>query len=141
MSFCEKDQITHAKDWNWGLYRNTRFQIAEFYRAMGCINKALKILFEVCYIDLNGLNNCGGMKNMPDLLKDFPPFKPNPQGLAPFIIDVINRIIEYLSLDMEQLKIKFLEIAKAVQLQISSPLKPSDAWLQFRSSISEGGKN
>jgi DNA-directed RNA polymerase subunit RPC12/RpoP len=132
VSYCEKDQIIHAKDWNWGLYRNARFQIAEFYRATGCIIKALKILFEVCYIDLNGPNNCGGIKNTPELLMEFPPFKPNPQGLAPFIIELINRIITFLSFDEEQCKNSFFEIAKETQIQITTPLSPNDAWMQLK---------
>jgi len=136
---CEREQIAHAKEWDWGLYRNDRFQIAEFQRAAGRIGKALMLLLEVCYLDLNGPNNCGGMRESPDLLSEYPPFKPDPEGLAPAIIDLLNRIAVYLGLDLDHMRIQFIEIAGIGQSQINSPLSPRDAWEQLRPRISMDG--
>jgi hypothetical protein len=103
---CLQQQPVHASEWNWGLYRNDRFEIAEFQRAAGYVRKALPIYIEVCYIDLNGQNNSGALRKWPDLLKEHPPFKPDPQGLAPAIVERLNSLANFLGLDLRGSNIK-----------------------------------
>lgn len=129
---CKQQQKQHSNDWDWGLYRNDLFQISEYHRAVGRISEALSLLLEVCYIDLNGPNNCGGMRNFPDLLKDFPPFKPDPNGLAPVLVDYVNLISSYLNLLESDIQEQFLQIARRVQSQFDTPLPPNEAWEIFR---------
>ncbi len=137
---CELQQVEHAKQQDWGLYRNDRFQIAEFQRAAGKVITALSILLEVCYLDLNGPNNCGGFKQDPELLKEYPPFKPNPNGLAPGIVERIMKIIRALDVDEQRLKDQFTKQAEIVQRQLSTPLDPTKAWTQFVPSITRNLK-
>jgi hypothetical protein len=137
---CELQQVGHAKQQDWGLYRNDRFQIAEFQRAAGKVTTALSILLEVCYLDLNGPNNCGGFKQDPELLKEYPPFRPNPNGLAPGIVERISRITRALELDEQRLKAQFTEQAEIVQRQLSTPLDPTMAWNQLVPSITRNLK-
>lgn len=59
-SLLNKDSIKHAQEGNWGLYRNTRFAMAEFFKRRLKLKEALAFYFEVCYLDLNGPNNTGG---------------------------------------------------------------------------------
>ena len=136
-AICELQQAVHAKEQDWGLYRNDRFQIAEFQRADGLVGKALSTLLEVCYIDLNGPNNCGGLKQTPELINEFPPFKPDPKGLAPGIIERVARLTGYLKLNHEQIEAQFIEIARAVQRQHHTPLDPASAWNQFELSVGQ----
>jgi hypothetical protein len=129
----------HGSEWNWGLYRNDRFEIAEFQRAAGRVHKALPIYCEVCYIDLNGPNNCGGLREWPDLLKKHPPFNPDPQGLAPAVVERLNSLATFIGLDLHQTKMQFIEIAQKVQQDIRTPLKPDEAWNQLEPMLSVGG--
>jgi hypothetical protein len=137
---CFQQQATHSSQWDWGLYRNDRFQIAEFQRAAGRVGKALAIYHEVCYIDLNGPNNSGALREWPDLMKEHPPFRPDPQGLAPAVVDLLNGILIFLAVDPEEIKDQFLEVAKRVQKEIGTPLEPGDAWLQLQSRIHFTGR-
>jgi len=133
-AICELQQTVHAKEGDWGLYRNDRFQIAEFQRAAGLVSKALSTLLEVCYIDLNGPNNCGGLRQTPELLGEYPPFRPDPNGLAPGIIQRVQALTSYLKLSREELRTQFIEIAHSVRGQHSTPLDPDIAWNQFEPS-------
>ena len=62
-----KRLIKCAQNGDWGLYRNARFEMAELLRKETKLKHALQTYLEVCYLDLNGPNNIGGM-NDPDLL-------------------------------------------------------------------------
>jgi hypothetical protein len=136
---CRQQQYLHASAWDYGLYRNDRFEIAEFHRAAGRIRKALLIYCEVCYIDLNGPNNVGSLRKWPDLLKGHPPFKPEPQGLAPGVVERLAKIASFIRLDIPQIEKMFVEIAHRIQNEIGTPLTPNEAWTQLRSQLSIGG--
>jgi hypothetical protein len=133
---CLQQQSGHAKEWNWGLYRNNRFQIAEFQRAAGRLPKALAIYYEVCYIDLNGPNNSGALREWPDLLKEHPPFRPDREGLAPAIIELLSATAGFLNLNADQIKIGFLEVAERVRQEIGTPLSAAEAWTQLEPKLS-----
>ena len=49
-----KEVTEHAVNGMWGLYRNTRFQMAELLRKEGKLKQALFTYCWVCYLDLNG---------------------------------------------------------------------------------------
>jgi hypothetical protein len=136
---CRQQQSLHSSEWDWGLYRNARFEIAEFQRAAGRIRNALAIYWEVSYLDLNGPNNVGGIRKWPDLLKEHPPFKPKAQGLAPGVVERLVSIVSFLGFDIIQMETQFLAIAARVHDKIGTPLTPSEAWIQLKSQLSVNG--
>jgi len=123
-----KQLTEHAKNGDWGLYRNARFQMAEILRGEMKLKEALRTYLEVCYLDLNGPSNTGGM-NDPELLKEFPPFDPNRDSfLAPGVIDLIKRIVLKLKLSKDEVKQIFLEHNSLVGQSLKLPLPPEKSW-------------
>ena len=53
------DMIEHAKQRQWGLYRNDLYEIADVARRDGDYEKALLLFLDINYIDTNGPNNAG----------------------------------------------------------------------------------
>lgn len=126
-SLLGKETIEHALNGNWGLYRNTRFQMAEVLRKESKLKQALSMYCWVCYLDLNGPRNTSGLKD-PELLREFPPFSPKEAFLAPGIISRMTRIIEKLNLDQEKVFTVFREAAGHDHKGLKLPVQPEDAW-------------
>ena len=130
-----KQLIQHSQRGDWGLYRNTRFAMAELLRKEMKIKQALQAYLEVCYLDLNGPNNTGGLDD-PELLKEFPPFDPNCDSfLAPGVIDLIQRIIKELNIDKDEVKKIFIEHNSRIEKSLKLPLSAEDAWQSLEKEI------
>ena len=126
-----KQLIEHAKNGDWGLYRNSRFQMAEILRSEMKFKDALKTYLEVCYLDLNGVNNTGGMSD-PELLKEFPPFNPKDFAfLAPGVIDLIKRIVLKLNLNKDEVKQIFIKHNSQSEKSLRLPVSTEEAWLSL----------
>jgi hypothetical protein len=129
------DLIKHAQNGDWGLYRNTRFEMAEILRKELILKDALQTYLEVCFIDLNGPNNRGGI-NDPELLKEFPPFDPKQSSfLAPGVIDLIRRIVKKLGFDKEKVKSIFIEHNSRVRNSLKLPLTAEKCWISLEKEI------
>jgi len=123
-----KQIIESAKNSNWGLYRNARFQMAEILRGEMKFKDALKTYLEVCYLDLNGVRNVGGM-NDPEILKEFPPFDPKESAfLALGVIDLIKRIVLKLNLSKDEVKQIFIEHNSRSEKSLRLPISTEQAW-------------
>lgn len=129
-----KEVIEHVMNGNWGLYRNTRFQMAEVLRKESKLKQALSMYCWVCYLDLNGPRNTSGLKD-PELLREFPPFSPNEAFLAPGIISRMVRLIENLNLSQEHVSSIFLEAAGHDHNGLKLPVQPEDAWLSVKKEL------
>jgi DNA-directed RNA polymerase subunit RPC12/RpoP len=130
-----KQLMEHAKNGDWGLYRNARFQMGEILRGEMKLKDALRAYLEVCYLDLNGPNNTGGM-NDPELLKEFPPFDPNRDSfLAPGVIDLIKRIVLKSKLNKDEIKKIFIEHNSRIEKSLRLPLSVEKAWQSLEKEI------
>ena len=130
-----KSLLEHARNGDWGLYRNDRYAMAEFLRKEQRFGEALKTYFEVCYIDLNGPNNTGGL-NDPELLKEYPPFDPTQfADLAPGVIDIVSRLMKKLNLTKEDARILFLEHNHCIFSALKLPKSPEDSWPRVRDEL------
>jgi hypothetical protein len=121
----------HFKNLDMGLFRNTILCKGDIFKSSGDLRNALISYLELCYIDLNGPNNCGGSKDHPELLKKYPPFNPqNPVDtfLAPGILDYINQINKELNLTKEQIKEIFFDHNLIIEKSRKLPLPVQDAW-------------
>lgn len=134
-ALLQEELIEHAERWDWGLYRNTRSSMAEQYGRERRLEEALTTYLEVCYLDLNGANNCGGFRDFPDLLKDFPPFDPAGAFLAPGIVQLIRGLMALLNREIPSVRDLFIEHNTAVHSKLSLPRSPQDAWLTLESGI------
>ncbi len=125
-----EDLIEHMKNMDWGLYRNTKFQMGDMLRKEGRLEASLKMYLEVCYLDLNGPNNCGGIMRDPEFLKEFPPFDPSDGNafLAPGVIDLIQRIMNKLNLATEKIHSMFIEHNSKLEKSMHLPVSADLAW-------------
>lgn len=128
------DILTFAKDLNWGLYRSARFSMAELLAKESRLAQALDFLLEVCYLDLNGPNNCGGVTD-PQLLREFPQFDPKIGDLAPGVIGRIHDLMETLGQSVAQVEPRFMEIGNRLVQSLRLPLAPDKAWRKLKRAI------
>ncbi len=131
-----KELIEHATNGDWGLYRNAKFQMGEILRKEIKLKDALRTYLEVCYLDLNGLNNTGGI-NDPEFLKKFSPFDPTGGNsfIAPRVIDRIQKIIRKLESEKETVKTEFIEYNLQIQQSLKLPVAPADCWSKIEKEI------
>ena len=128
----------HYKNLDMGLFRNTILYKGDIFKSSGDLPNALISYLELCYIDLNGPNNCGSSKDNPEILREYPPFNPNNSvdtHLAPGILEYITQINKELNLTKDQLKEVFFTHNLKVENARKLPLSVQDAWLRLESAI------
>lgn len=133
-SLLNENLMTHAQDMNWGLYRNTKFEMAEQLRKEGREKQALTFFLEVSYLDANGPNNLGGLSN-PVLLRESSPFDPELAFQAPAIVDTIHRLAKKLSVSQSELKELYIEVADRNHSNLRLPVSPQVAWESLLSEL------
>lgn len=137
-SQLNQELIEHAKQQNWGLFRNAKSEMAEILRKEDKLTEALGFYLEVCYIDLNGPNNTGGITDRA-LLKQFPPWNPKDPtaDLAPGILDRACRIIQKTEMDRPHVEEIYDKRASLIHDSLRLPLAPAAAWPQIRDTLFE----
>lgn len=125
------DILEHAKQMDWGLYRNARFAMAEILSKESRFEQALDFYLEVCYLDLNGPNNCGGIRD-PQIRKEFPPFNPKDGMLAPGVLGRIHDIVDNRDGQFTIAEDQFSKVAIPIYNSLRLPLSPDKAWAKFR---------
>ena len=121
----------HISDGDWGLYRSVRFQMAEILRKESKLKQALSMYFWVCYLDLNGVRNVGGIK----LYRDDPPFSLKEAFLAPGVIGRIAGLLDKLTLDHAEVMSLFEKAAKHDYKTLKLPVSPSEAWQKLKKEL------
>lgn len=130
-SLLNEDSMKHASNLDWGLYRNTRLQMAEQLKSENRNRQALNTFIEVSYIDANGPNNRGGISD-PNLLKKFPVFDPKSAFQAPVIIAVIKKLTDELGLSISELHNIYLETCQIHYKSLKLPIPPQEAWNKLK---------
>jgi len=128
----------HSEDWQWGLYRNARFGLAESRIRLDRRLDALRLYLEVCLLDLNGPRNCGTKD--PAIVADFPPFDPTTSFLAPGVVNRAAALARELGLSPADLRDQFETVADAVQPTLNLPRPTADAWKELAAALSSRGK-
>jgi hypothetical protein len=128
-----EDSIAHGAAGNWGLYRNTRFRMGESLREERRLKEALLMYLEVCYLDLDGPQNLGGVANRPDLAAEFPPFdaKGADASLAPGVVRRCRNLVRALQLTPDELRDYFHKVAEPHHRNLRLPVDPPSAWRRF----------
>jgi DNA-directed RNA polymerase subunit RPC12/RpoP len=127
--------IEHAGQQNWGLFRNAKFEMAEILRKESKLEDALAMYLEVCYLDLNGPNNVGGITDQ-ELLKQFPPWNPKDDSfLAPGVIGRIVSIIEKTTINNATVRKLFDIRTVALRQSLRLPVSVDKAWQKIESAL------
>lgn len=121
-----KQLIKHAQEGDWGLYRNTRLDMAEFLNKELRSKESLITYLELCFLDSNGPTNGG---------KHFPGFKLDEAFLAPVIIERTNKLIKELNLAKDEVKTLFLQHNKKVENSIKLPLSVEKVWEKIKTEL------
>lgn len=106
----------HFKNHDYGLYRNTRCNMALQLIDEDRLQNALEFLFEVCYIDLSGLSNGFEKEFIKDNLDYYFPYENSGLILAPFVIGYIVGIIDSLNLVEKDLEKIYLSRINKLQI-------------------------
>ncbi|MFC1463878.1 MAG: hypothetical protein ACFLMY_03415 [Candidatus Brachytrichaceae bacterium NZ_4S206] len=123
-----KQLLEHARKGDWGLYRNTRFNMAEQLRHEKKDRPALETYLEVSYIDANGPRNMGGIFD-PEIVRKYPPFSRDSAFQAPAIVHYIQELSASLGMKEDDLKKAFLEVAERTRNNLRLlPVSPEQAW-------------
>jgi hypothetical protein len=141
-----EELLNHAQHQNWGFFRNTKLTMAEILRKEGRSTQALGLYLEVCYLDLNGPNNYGGIlqggKYDSESLREFPPWEPKGAlllgctALPGLAADMIRKT----NLTPATVEKLFRKTASALRAGLRLPLSPAGAWPQIRQAIFDEGR-
>jgi hypothetical protein len=130
-SMLNDDVLTHMQNKDWGLYRNSRFAMAEILtkekKHLDCLN----FLLEVCFLDLNGPNNCGGITD-PFILREYPPFDPKIGSLAPGVISRVLDAMDSSGISLQQAESRFNDVAHRLSEVLRLPLSADKAWRKLK---------
>ncbi len=130
-AFLNKETRYYASQNNWGLYSNVIRQQAELLQNEDKNKQALTFYLWVCYLDINGSENIGGLEK----LLGVRPFNPKMGFLAPGIIDQIVKINESLGLSQDDIKTLFLEHNTKIHDSLKLPISPDRAWIDIEKAI------
>jgi len=138
-AYLNKQRLQHGLKNNWGLYRNTTFQMAEQVRKEKHLKTAVALYLEVCFYDLNGPENRGGLDR--NWLKEFPPFDLKSAFLAPGIVSWVEEISVQLKLSLEEVKGIFLEHNNKIYKGLAFLRAPEICWPLLQKELDKVIKN
>lgn len=127
-----KESGEHFLRRDFGFYSSTIFEKAEILRKEMRLEAALKKYFEVCYLDLNGPENLGGIS---DSGLKIPPFDPEKGLLAPAVVFEIKEIMKELEFDKNKAKLIFIEHNSKRFKSWQLPLTPENCWSSLEREI------
>jgi predicted RNA-binding Zn-ribbon protein involved in translation (DUF1610 family) len=135
-SQLNQELIEHARQRNWGFFRNAKFEMAEILRKEGRSAGALGFYLEVCYLDLNGPNNTSGITDS-ELLRQYPPWNPKDltANLAPGILDRVARIIQKNNQSPATVEEIYRTRASVLHTSLRLPLSPASVWPKIRKAL------
>jgi hypothetical protein len=126
-SLLNEDSIKHASVQDWGLYRNTIFQMGEILRKEEKHSMAIEKYLLVCYMDTCGPNNVGvplGQKlefGQKAFSKEF-------AFLAPGVLERVQKSAKAANKDLDSLKIVILDIGVRYKGAIPFTMSPEESW-------------
>ena len=133
-SLLNRELMDHAREGNWGFYRNTRMEMAKLLRKQRKDQEALQVFLEVCYLDLNGPQNlCGARGGF--LGRKLPPFNPRDALPEPPLAFEVKELAENLSLSTPEIEEAFFRVAFENQRRLRLPVRPEAAWKKIRAPL------
>jgi len=118
------DQLQkYSEDNNWGLYRNTRYEMARLMIRESRLRPALQTLLEISYLDANGPQNLSGYSG-----HGYPAFDPRTGAQASGILTQIVEMAASLGISKRELEVEFIKVAAEICERLKLPLSPEKAW-------------
>lgn len=132
----------HAQNRDWGLHRNSRYEVADLLRKEGESESSLAVFLEVAILDINEPNNLGGTpEHLIDTeldsgvrIADFTPSESI--GLPPAVAQYILRLKDELGLTEIQLKHRYGDIVEE-RWRRELELTPEETWERIEQELSE----
>lgn len=134
-SRLNKQLIEHMDNGNWGLYRDTRFYMAESLRKRSKLKGALSTYLEVCYLDLNGPMNTEKTSKSETTFKA--PFSVEDAFLAQGVLDRISKLSKQLKLERYEIQALFEKVALRLYQNSNPPVSPTEAWKNLEEHLFE----
>jgi len=106
-----------VRDGDWGIYRDTKVEMAQQLEGEQKLKQALGTYLEVCYLDVNGPCNRGAK-----------PFDPSQAVIAPGIARKVRELSRGLGLQPDEVKRLFAEAAEIYHNGL--PVDSAKAWGQ-----------
>lgn len=130
-SLLNKDIIKHSDHGNWGLFRNTKSNMAEIFRKKLKFKDALSMYFDVCYLDINGPNNIGN-----SVFSQQKPWDPKQyESFAPIIIKRIALILKKTETNQSMARRLFFIRANRLQKSLELPVSADKAWVKIEKAL------
>lgn len=126
-SLANEHLLQHARNGDWGLYTNAKLDIARILENENKPERALQVYLEICYLDINGPSNTGGVTDA-TLLKKYPPFDIKDGYFAPAIVESVKNLAGDLGIQNNQIKEMFSKIAETNHINLKLPVPPAKAW-------------
>lgn len=125
----------HALAGDWALYRDVRFRAGEQLLKEKRFREALWFYLWSCFLDLNGPINIGSMRDIPEMLREYPPFNlryaVDPPSALPRILGVIKKIV----VTESEIRDLFLRVANQEYNKRLHPVSPNEAWVKIASAL------
>ena len=115
-----QDLISHAGQRDWGLYRNTKLQMAQSAEKRKKNKEALLMYMDVMYLDACGPGNSGLGWNVRDRM------------YLPYIADRIENLCKKESIAEVQLVEEYKGRAEKLQSSLKLPIDFASAWPKFK---------
>jgi uncharacterized Zn finger protein (UPF0148 family) len=132
-SSYNRENLESVRKSNFGIFRNTRFDMAQQLQEEGKYQRALEFYLEVNYVDLNGPQNNEGLP--PEMRKEYPNFDPRDAFLAPGVLWETNSLIKELSLTESEVKTIFSEHNEKFVSGLRLPISIDQAWRKLRTEL------
>lgn len=129
-----EDLLVHSAMQNWGLYRNTVFQMSEQLRKESKIESALEKLLLVCYIDTCGPNNISTPFGKNHEFGQLP-FTKESSFVAPGIIRRVEKLARKGNYDMQKLESTFNNLESKYKDSIPFTQGVKKSWEQIKKEI------
>lgn len=120
---------------NYGWARNYRLNMAKNLEKRKSHELALRMYFHVCYLDINGPNNLGGMQSEDS--SEYPDFTPDNGMLAPGVIKRMKKLISKIEFDKIDCKEEFIGVNRPIFNGSPAPISPEKAWPKLNEELFE----
>lgn len=118
------ERAIHKNDHSWGLFRNSIMGLADLKYREKQFDVALRLYIQVCFIDLNGPRNIGGFEDD----KRIKGFVKKEAFQAPAILNRVGLSATKLGLELDQVKLVFMECASEIQKELNLDYNLEIAW-------------
>lgn len=133
-----EQSLEYADQCDWGFYRNKKLEMAKHLQKQSKLLEALKMYFEVCYIDSNGPQNTSGWSD--HMKNEWLQFSPDNAIIFTGIVKRIDKLVKKLDLNLKNIEAIYLEAASKLGDNLTGielPVTPKCAWEDLKCAIEE----